>query len=59
MSDRPGLCRIHKDVVFGYRKHKEVNDIRMYIKDVLTQGSVLGAGCIVKLISAALHPTAA
>jgi hypothetical protein len=25
--DRPGLCRIHKEVVFGYRKHKEVNDI--------------------------------
>ena len=44
MSDRPGLCRIHKDAVFGYRKHKEVNDIRISIKDVLIQGSVLGVG---------------
>lgn len=59
MSDRPGLCRIHKDVVFGYRKHKEVNDVRVSIKGVLIQGSVQGVGCIVILITAALHPTAA
>ena len=59
MSDRPGLCRIHNDVVFRYREHKEVNDIRMYIKDVLIQGPVLGVGCILKLIAATLHPTVA
>lgn len=59
MSDSPGLYRVHKDVVFGYRKHKEVNDIRMCIKDVLIEGSVLGVGFIVKLITAPLHPTAA
>jgi len=59
VSDRPGLCRIHKDVVFGYRKHKEVNDIRTYIKDVLIQGFVLDVGCIVKFITTALDPIVA
>jgi hypothetical protein len=38
------MCRIHKAVVFGYRKHKEVNDVRMYIKDILIQGTVLDVG---------------
>jgi hypothetical protein len=30
----------------------------MYIKDILIQGSVLGVGCIVKLITIPLYPSA-